>query len=144
MEQEKMLEAIETAVKAARETWDDSRKKEVEALELKIKDIQEGKELSEKELKDLQKHLNELDVKLQGVSKNGNKELNSFQDVFAKAIDDNEKELSELSGIKGGGRSKVDKTINLLEGLDRKEIDFDNFSTGLYDKLTTSRLLPGI
>lgn len=139
-----MLEAIETAVKAARETWDDSRKKEVEALELKIKDIQEGKELSEKELKDLQKHLNELDVKLQGVSKNGNKELNSFQDVFAKAIDDNEEELSELSGIKGGGRGKVDKTINLLEGLDRKEIDFDNFSVGLYDKLTTSRLLPGI
>ena len=136
-----MLEAIETAVKAARDTWDDSRKKEVEALELKIKDIQEGKELSEKELKYLQKHLNELDVKFQEVGKAGKKELKSFQDVFAKSVDDNSEFFKSIAK---GTRSKVEKTINLLEGLDRKDVDFDNFSAGLYDRLTTSRILPGV
>lgn len=124
-----MLEAIETAVKAARDTWDDSRKKEVEALELKIKDIQEGKELSEKELKDLQKHLNELDVKLQGVGK-APKAPTSFKSALGEALEEGKSDLV--------GMAKNKKNRNL--SLDIKEVGdmtFTNFGTGAYDAATT-------
>ncbi len=136
-----MLAAIESALKEAKSNWDESRKKELETYEARYKELQEAKDKDAEAIKQLEKDLDELNIKFQEVVKAGKKELKSFQDVFAKSVDEN---TEFFKSIAKGTRGKVEKTINLLEGLERKDVDFDNFSAGLYDKLTTSRILPGV
>src|SRR5690606_34524824 len=141
MEKNELLGAIDLALKEAKSNWDESRQKELEGYEARFKALQDAKEADEKAIKQLEKDLDELNIKFQEVGKAGKKELKSFQDVFAKSVDDNSEFFKSIAK---GTRGKVEKTINLLEGLERKDVDFDNFSAGLYDKLTTSRILPGV
>lgn len=144
MEKPEMLGAIEVALKEAKSNWDDSRKKELDAFEARFKTITDAKEADEKAIKQLEKDLDDLNIKFQEVGKAPKAPVN-FKSAFQKAMGNNKELLKAHSGIGSGSRGKVDEKFNLLEGMDQKDIDFDSFSTGLYGRLTTDyNFLPGV
>ena len=114
MEKTEMLGAIEIALKEAKGSWDETRKKEVEALELKIKALEEGKELSEKEFTAIKKEIDDLDIKFQEEKKTP-KAPQNFKTAFKNTLEKNKDLLKGYAGLSSGSRGKVDEKFNLLE-----------------------------
>lgn len=129
MEQKEMLGAIETALKEAKGNWDQASKAEKEALEARIKELQEGKELSVKEIKALQGQFDELDIKLQELKKQP-KAPQNFKSLLGEALEEKKSEFSVLSKTK----SKLDTALELKAVGD---LNFANFGAGAYDAITT-------
>ena len=129
MEQKEMLGAIETALKEAKGNWDQASKAEKEALEARIKELQEGKELSVKEIKALQDQFDELDIKLQEVQKQP-KAPQTFKSLIGEGLQEKADEFKKLAGNK----SKLDTSIDIKAVGD---MNFANFGTGAYEAATT-------
>jgi len=64
-------------------------------------------------------------------------EKKTFGDSFGSALEEKSEEIRKFSGLTSGKRDKMDLTLEL------KDVDFDSFSTGLYDRITTE-FRPGV
>lgn len=124
-----MLAAIESALKEAKSNWDESRKKEVDALEARFKALQDAKESDEKAIKQLEKDLDELNIKFQEVGK-APKAPTSFKSALGEALETSKADLVGMAKNK----SKRETSIELKEVGD---MTFTNFGTGAYDAATT-------
>lgn len=124
-----MLAAIESALKEAKSNWDQSRQKELEGYEARFKALQDAKEADEKAIKQLEKDLDELNIKFQEVGK-APKAPVSFKSALGDALEEGKSDLV--------GMAKNKKTRNLsLDIKDVGDMTFSNFGTGAYAAVTT-------
>lgn len=124
-----MLAAIESALKEAKTNWDQSRQKELEGYEARFKALQDAKEADEKAIKQLEKDLDELNIKFQEVGRNPSQPV-SFKSAIGDTLEEGKSDLV--------GMAKNKKTRNL--SLDIKavgDMTFSNFGTGAYAAVTT-------
>lgn len=124
-----MLAAIESALKEAKSNWDESRKKELETYEARYKELQETKDKDGEAIKQLEKDLDELNIKFQEVGKAPKNPVN-FKSAIGEALEEGKSDLV--------GMAKNKKNRNL--SLDIKavgDMTFSNFGTGAYDAATT-------
>ncbi len=124
-----MLAAIESALKEAKTNWDQSRQKEIEGYEARFKALSDAKEADEKAIKQLEKDLDELNIKFQEVGKNPSQPV-SFKSAIGEALEEGKSDLV--------GMAKNKKTRNL--SLDIKavgDMTFSSFGTGAYAAVTT-------
>src|SRR5690606_37222175 len=129
MEQKDMLAAIESALKEAKSNWDESRKKELEGYEARFKALQDAKESDEKAIKQLEKDLDELNIKFQEVGKNPSQPV-SFKSALGDALEEGK---SELMGM---AKNKKERSLSLdIKAVG--DMTFANFDRGAYAAATT-------
>lgn len=124
-----MLAAIESALKEAKSNWDESRKKELETYEARYKELQEAKDKDGEAIKQLEKDLDELNIKFQEVGK-APKAPVSFKSALGEALEEGKSDLVGMAKNKSKRETSIElKTVG--------DMTFANFGTGAYAAATT-------
>src|SRR5690606_5281546 len=129
MEKNELLGAIDLALKEAKSNWDQSRQKELEGYEARFKALQDAKEADEKAIKQLEKDLDEMNIKFQEVGRNPSQPV-SFKSALGDALEEGK---SDLVGM---AKNKKERSLSLdIKAVG--DMTFANFDTGAYAAATT-------
>src|SRR5690606_20920394 len=107
MEQKDMLAAIESALKEAKNNWDESRKKELETYEARYKELQEAKDKDGEAIKQLEKDLDDLNIKFQEVGKAPKAPVN-FKSALGEALETSKGDLVGMAKNKSKRETSIE------------------------------------